>query len=129
MPITPTNNPKAKKPDDNPLTVGPWFWTQEYTAPDGNGGEERRSTKDLKIINVGKGSWSEPGTLTDPDPRTGERKPFNRWVGSLKGRKIYIKGHAHLQVWGTRTGADNWEIDTQSQTGTAAVEFTKDDGP
>lgn len=125
----PTNNPKAKKPDDNPLIVAPWFWTQEYTAPDGDGGEERRSTKDLEIIKVGEGSWSEPGTLTDPDPRTGERKPFNREVGDLKGKKIYIKGHAHLQVGDGRTGVDNWEVDTQSQTRTAAVTFTEFDGP
>ena len=29
----PSNNPEAKDPDDNPLTVLPWFRTHEYPAP------------------------------------------------------------------------------------------------
>ena len=126
----PSNNPKAKKPDDNPMRVAPWFWTQEYPAPDGRGEDERRDTKDPEVIEVGETSQSfTPGTLTDPDPETGERKPFDRFIGTLgEDDEVYIKGHAHLQV-SDGGKVDDWEVDTQSQTITAAVTFTKDDGP
>ena len=60
---------------------------------------------------------------------TDERKPFHRDVGDLTGRKVYFNAHAHLQVYGARTRIDNWEVDTQQQTDTAAVTFTEHDGP
>ena len=127
----PKNNPKAKDPENNPLSVLPWFWTQKYPAPDGNAEDERRDTKPIEIIQVGKTSqYYYPGPNTDPDPVTGERKPFTRDVGTIeKGKPVYYKAHAHLQVFDNRGPADNWEVDTQHQTGTAAVTFTSDDGP
>ena len=127
----PSNNPKAGDRDKFPLTVLPWFWTQKYPAPDGNAEDELRSTKDSETIDLGESSqYHYPGTLTDPDPKTGKRKPFNRDVGTLEeGDAHYFKAHAHLQVYGARTLTDNWEVDTQQQTGTAAVTFTWEDGP
>ncbi len=127
----PSNNPKAGDLDKFPLTVLPWFWTHKYPAPDGNASDEHRDTKDSETIDLGESSqYYYPGPLTDPDPVTNERKPFNRYVGTLeKGDRRYFKAHAHLQVYGARIGTDDWEVDTQQQTGTAAVTFTYKDGP
>ena len=126
----PSNNPKAGDLKKFPLTVLPWFRTHEYPAPDGNAADEHRDTKDSETIDLGEYSqYYYPGPLTDPDPVTDERKPFHRDVGDLTGRKVYFNAHAHLQVYGTRTGTDDWEVDTQQQTGTAAVTFTWEDGP
>ncbi len=127
----PTNNPKAQDPENYPLSVLPWFWTQKYPAPNGNAEDERRDTKSIEIIQLGKTSQTyNPGPLTDPDPVTGERKPFTRNVGTIrKDNPVYYKAHAHLQVFDGRNPADNWEVDTQHQTGTAAVTFTWKDGP
>ena len=124
----PTNNPKAKDRDEYRLIVAPWFWTQKYPAPNGQGGNEHRDTKPIEVIDLGETSqYFTPGPNTDPEPWLGGGQPFDRDIGTLeKGKKVYYKAHAHLQVGGG--GVDNWEIDTQSQTGTAAVTFTWEDG-
>ena len=122
----PRNNPKAKDPNDNPLRVAPWFWTQQYPAPDGAGGNERRDTKVPEDIEVGETSQYFYG-----GPHTDQGLPFDRHVGNLEGRKVYYKAHAHLHVFTIQGNhkEDHWEVDTQQQTGTAAVTFTAADGP
>ena len=127
----PRNNPKAKDRDEYRLRVSPWFWTQKYTAPNGDFvvGSELRDTKPSELIDLGETSQNfNPGPYIDKENEDDEDVPFDREIGTLeKGEKHYYKAHAHLQVDGG--GVDNWEIDTQSQTGTAAVTFTSDDGP
>lgn len=128
----PENNPEAKDPTDNPLRVSPWFRTQEFPAPDGAAGNEHRDTKDPEIIGVGETSDSySPGPFTDPDPGSGGGAPFDRFVGNLGDEEVYYNAHTHLMVSTTKglTKQDHWEVDTQEQTGTAAVTFTGTDGP
>ena len=129
----PINNPKAQDPDENPLQVLAWFRTQEYPAPDGAAGNEHRDTKDPEIIKVGKVSKTyTPGPFTDPQAWAGGGAPFDRHVGSLKGRTVYYNAHTHLTVSTTKgraIPADHWEVDTREQTDTAAVTFTGADGP
>ena len=128
----PTNNPKAKDPENYPLSVSPWFWTQKYPAPDGAPEDERRDTKKpIEFIELGEVSQTYyAGPLTDPDPVTCERKPFTRFVGTLgNDEEVYYKAHTHLQVSDGRNPTDDWEVDTQQQTDTAAVTFTGKDGP
>ena len=126
----PRNNPKAKNPDKNSMRVLPWFWTQEYTAPNGKFvvGSEHRDTKPSEVIAVGETSqYFTPGPDTDDEEGLGGGQPFHREIGNLEGKTVYYKAHAHLQVDGG--GVDSWEVDTQQQTGTAAVTFTEEDGP
>lgn len=123
----PTNNPEAKDPNNNTLRVAPWFWTQKYPAPDGAGGDERRDTKVPEDIEVG-----ETSQYFYAGPHTNEGLPFDRDIGTLgKGQKVYYKAHTHLHVFTIQGNhkEDHWEVDTQQQTGTAAVTFTAADGP
>ncbi len=121
----------ARNPTDNPgeIIVSPWFWTQKYDAPDGRGEDEHRDTKPSEVIAVGETSqYFTPGPNTDPEEELGGGQPFHRNIGTLeKDKEVYYKAHAHLQVDGG--GVDSWEVDTQSQTVTAAVTFTWEDGP
>ncbi len=129
----PKNNPKAKKPDNNPLSVLLWFRTDKYDAPNGqvDDKEHHRDTKPIEIIQVGKHSQTyNPGPYTDPEPWRGGGKLFDRDVGIIEeDNPLYYNAHAHLQVFGNSGPADNWEVDTEHQTGTTAVTFTWKDGP
>ena len=126
----PTDNLKAKNPNENPLEVAPWFITNEYDGPKGARiAPERRDTKPPEIIKVGETSqYFYPGAFDD------EGREFNRWIGTLKegdGRKLYFGAHTHLQVSTTigNLERDDWEVDTKQQTNTTAVTFTWKDGP
>ena len=128
----PSDNPKAGDLDKFPLTVLPWFWTHKYPAPDGNASDEHRDTKDSETIDLGESSdTATPGPNRQEQIGGDDAGPFDRHIGVLAkgGDPRYFKAHAHLQVYGARTGTDNWEVDTQQQTGTAAVTFTYKDGP
>ncbi len=129
----PKNNPKAKKLDYYPLSVLPWFRTDKYDAPNGQVDEEKhhRDTKSIDIIQLGETSPTyNPGPYTDPEPWRGGGKLFDRDVGIIEeGKPLYYNAHAHMQVFDGFKPADNWEVDTEHQTGTTAVTFTSDDGP
>ncbi len=133
----PRNNPKARDLDEYPLRVAPWFRTNEYAGHNGDHiPPEHRDTKPLQTIDLGETSeYASPGPGRQEINDDGELEhvgDFNRDIGSLEegDEPRYFNAHAHLQVYGARTGGtDDWEVDTQQQTGTTAVTFTYKDGP
>ena len=105
----PTNNPKAKDPDDNPLKVAVWFRTNQFTGINGREIQpERRDTKPTETVEVGNSSeyYTPNGMIVD------------RWVGTLaKGDKYYFLAHTHVRVFTVKGNhkEDNWEADTEVQ--------------
>lgn len=107
----PSNNPKAKDPEDNPMQVVAWFRTNQFTGL--NGDEihpERRDTQSPETVKVGQTSqyFSPDGIADDGDE-------FDRWVGTKTDRDepLYFLAHTHLHVYPLKGGKpDDWEVDT-----------------
>ena len=129
----PSNNPKAGDRKKFPLRVESWFRTDEYDSPNGNvQGTQHRDTKPLQTIDLGESSETTyPGPYRQEQIGGPDICCFDRNIGTLTKDSLprYFNAHAHLQVYGARTGTDDWEVDTQQQTDTTAVTFTYKDGP
>ncbi len=99
-----------------------WFRLQEWSSEDGDFIDENRDTKDPDTD-------FEPGESYSVSPDSMEVEfPQNQPLRDDEAR--YFNAHTHLQVYGEiegKTRVDDWEADTEQQTGTTAVKFTLDD--
>lgn len=105
------------------LTAVAWFRQQEWTGEKGAFMDEKRDTKDAEPL--------EPGTSYEAYPLSTKIEfPHNRPMDI--GDERFFNAHTHLQVSGRIGGltrVDDWEADTEQQTGTTAVKFTHEDNP
>ena len=107
----PSNNPKAKDPNDNPMNVTAWFRTKRYTGLNGREMRpEQRDTKPTATVKVSKAAYFSPDGMV-----------VDRWVGTLGPDDVYFfDAHTHLVVSAIKggQGGDHWEADT------GVLEFT-----
>ncbi len=104
------------------LTALGWFRHQEWDDEDGDFISEKRDTKDMVSLEPGDGYYENPDTSTIEFVHGRPMSPTD---------KRFFNAHTHLQVGLTRGNAerDDWEADTEQQTGTTAVKFTDKDNP
>ncbi len=104
------------------LSAVAWFRHREYTGEDGAVLDEKLDNKSSKEIKPGQ-SYN---VLSNP-------MILEYWHGRpmRRNEERFFNAHTHLQVSSTRGAriVDDWEADTQQQTGTAAVKFTHEDNP
>lgn len=105
------------------LSVHGWFRQQEWTSEDGDFVDVKRDDDQPadREFKPGETYCVYPDSMKIEFPQNGP-------LGEDEAR--YFNAHTHLQVSGRIDGlfrSDDWEADTEQQTGTTAVKFTHED--